>query len=456
MMEDFTRMFRGQESVFQVLASSEMRGILRRSRRAALLHADFLELPQPPGWDPEETWALLKAIQREYALEIPIPAPDGHRLCYFLHQDLINKLLDFERHCRAESELHVQLADREGQPFLVRVQAEEAIATSALDGVSIPYRQAVSLIRLDHKPRDGGERVIANTYRLMREVGAYVGRDFSSELLREFYLQVTDGVDPDTIPRGPLRSPLAYEHYRRLAEGQADRHLDEICAYANHESGDPEEHPVIRAFAIRGAMRQWLPLPDFNGNVASLMFRLYCLKHGYPVLSYLPFSRVVLYWQDGLIPPEQVPCCSLPLQYVDEHGDEDHTAHLTLAIQLGHREVMRLLAYVQTRRQQDERLVAALQSDPSLNHRQRSVVGRAIRRPEAEFSIGYHRTNHNVVYATARADLLDLVTKGYLVLHTRNRKFVFQPHPELPSRLRLTEDLQLFEEDPGDQANPWE
>ncbi len=443
-------MVSGQESVFQVLTSTEMRAILRRSRRAALLHEEFLKLPQPKGWSPDETWALLKAIQREYALEIPIPTPDGHRLCYFLHHDLMNKLIDFERYCRAESDLYLQLADREGQPFLVKVQVEEAIATTTLDGITVPYSQAVSLIRQDRRPRDGGERVIANTYRLMTKIGTYASEGFSPALLRELYEQVTDGVDPNTIQRGPVRSPLAYKHYHQPAGPHDHRRLDEICAYANHEIGDPDEHPAIRAFAIRGAMRQWLPLPDFNGNVASLMFRLYCFKHGYPVLSYLPFSRVVLDWEDGLIPRDQVLCSTLPPQYVDQYGDEDHTAQLTLAIQLGHREVLQLLAYVQARRQRDEQLVAALQSDPSLNQRQRSILGRAIRRPEADFNIGYHRTNHNVAYATARADLLDLVEKGYLVLHKRSRAFEFRPHRDLPSRLHLSEYLQLFDEDQGD------
>jgi len=426
-----------QDSVFQVLRSPEMHEILRRSRRECLLHKEFLTMPQPSGWSPEETWRLLKTIRREYSIEIPIPTPQGYRLCYFLHQDLIDRLLDFERYCRPESDLYAQLADREGQPFLVRIQVEEAIATNTLDGVSIPYRQAESLIRLERRPKEAGERVIVNTYRAMADIGSYVGERFSPELMWEFYGRIADGVDSATIVRGPERSPMARKEYRQLAGRHPERHIADICAYANDEIGDPHEHPAIRAFVIRGEMRQWLPLPDWNGNVASLLYRLYCLKHQYPVLAYLPFSRVLLDWEEGSIQPPRVIVGELPPQYVDENGDEDHTPSITLVLQLAHQEILELLNYTKMRKQRDERVLASLQNDPSLNHRQRSILSRAIRHPDAEFSISYHRTNYNVAYATARADLLALVEKGYLTQQKRQKAFVFSPHRDLQTRLRI-------------------
>lgn len=430
----------GQDGVFQVLGSPEMHELLRRSRRECLLHEQFLTMPQPSGWSPDETWRLLKAIRREYSVETPIRSPQGYRLYYFLHQDLLNRLLDFERYCRPESELHEQLADRQGQPFLVKIDIQEAIATSRVDGVSLPYRQAESLIRLDRKPRDGGERVIMNTYRAMSDIGAYVNERFSPELLREFYGRITDGVDPATIARGPILSPLEPKEYAALSALHPDRHIADICAYANHELGDPDEHPAVRAFVVRGEMRRWLPLPDWNGNVASLVYRLYCLKHQYPVLAYLPFSRVLIDWREGRIRPPHVMTCELPRQYVDQNGDEDHTPSVTLVLQLAHHELLELLNFTRVRKQRDERMLAALQNDPSLNHRQRSILSRAIRHPDTDFNIRYHRINHNIAYATARADLLNLVEKGYLVQQQRKKAFVFRPQRDLETRLRVELD----------------
>jgi Fic family protein len=432
----------GQDGVFQVLSSPEMQDLLRRSRRECMLHEVFLTMPQPSGWSPDDTWKLIKAIRREYSIETPIRSPQGFRFYYFLHQDLLNRLFDFERYCRPESDLHAQLIDREGQPFLVRIDIEEAIATSRVDGVSVPYRQAESLIRLDRKPRDGGERVIVNTYRAMSEIHAYVNERFTPELLWEFYRRITDGVDPATVERMPINAPLEPKVYHELAGAHPDRHLVDICAYANHDIGDPDEHPAIRAFVVRGEMRRWLPLPDWNGNVASLVYRLYCLKHQYPVLAYLPFSRVLIDWQEGRIRPPHVLTDRVPSQYVDENGDEDHTPAVTLVMQLAHHELLELLNYTRVRKLRDERMLAALQSDPSLNHRQRSILSRAIRHPDAEFNIRYHRINHNIAYATARADLLGLAEKGYLVQQQRKKAFLFRPQRDLQTRLRPEGDHQ--------------
>ena len=79
----------------------------------------------------------------------------------------------------------------------------------------------------------------------------------------------------------------------------------------------------------------------------------------------------------------------------------------------------------------DEELRALLQRDPEINHRQRSILGRALRNPSAEFRIAHHKNTHNVVYATARADLLQLVEKGMLVLEKNGRAMVFTPRPHL-------------------------
>ena len=226
----------------------------------------------------------------------------------------------------------------------------------------------------------------------MADIGAYVNERFSPELLPGVHDQITEGVDPSTIARGPVRYPLEPEEYRQLSALHPDRHIEDICAYANHEIGDPDEHPAIRAFVVRGEMRRWLPLPDWNGNVASLLYRLYCLKHQYPVLAYLPLSRALIDWEEGVIGPPHVLTGELPHQYVDENGDEDHTPAVTLVLQLAHHELLALLNYTRLRKQTDERMLAALQNDPSLNHRQRSILSRAIRASRRGFGISYHRS----------------------------------------------------------------
>jgi len=109
------------------------------------------------------------------------------------------------------------------------------------------------VIRLDRKPRNGGERLVRNTFLAMSTVEEYAGDRFSPSLLDEFYRRVTDGVDPGSCDRGKgLECGLRRKPYGGLARTRSDKPVTLICAYCNDEVGDPGEHPAVRALNIRG------------------------------------------------------------------------------------------------------------------------------------------------------------------------------------------------------------
>ncbi len=419
-----------------LLESPELSAAMNRFSRECVLWKDFCSMPLPSGIAREEAWSLAASVRRLLATEIPIRSPEGHILWYSRHQGIVNLLCEIERHCRADSDLNRELAEREGSPFVVKIQIEEAIATSQLDGLDIPSDHARALLRMDRRPRRDEERLVLNTYNAISTIDELVDERFSPALLRELHDLVVDGVDASCIKRHQERFGLCRSIYRDMVERQSARHIEEICAYANHEIGDPDEHPAVRALNLRGAIKQWQPLPDWNGNMASIVWHLYCLKQGYPVLGYLPVCRAILHWENGDIRPPEVVARVLPEQWVDENGREDYTANVTISLQLVHLELKGLRERVALRRDRDGEVLGSLEDDSTLNHRQRSILSRALRHPEAEFTIRYHRTNHRVVYATARADLLELVDKGYLICEQSDRAFVFRPDPRIKSRLR--------------------
>lgn len=70
--------------------------------------------------------------------------------------------------------------------------------------------------------------------------------------------------------------------------------------------------------------------------------------------------------------------------------------------------------HLQEKTRQIEEAETLLKDRGDFNHRQLALLSHALRNPDAEFTIQSHRVSHGVAYATARADLLNLVTRGLL------------------------------------------
>lgn len=70
-----------------------------------------------------------------------------------------------------------------------------------------------------------------------------------------------------------------------------------------------------------------------------------------------------------------------------------------------------------------------------LNSRQLDVLHYALRHPEAEFSTRSHQRAQGLDSKTARADLLLLESRGFLVKRQIGRSFVFYPAEDLDRRI---------------------
>ena len=83
----------------------------------------------------------------------------------------------------------------------------------------------------------------------------------------------------------------------------------------------------------------------------------------------------------------------------------------------------------------DAEVRSALEHDVDLNYRQRSILAEALAHPAQEFRIREHQTTHNVAYATSRANLIDLVDRGYLRQELHGKAFVFVPQRNVLDQL---------------------
>ena len=408
-------------------------------------------LPIPSGFTREQTIALVSAVVRTGAVYSPIPDEDGRLHWYVYTHTMRRALSEIDRFCTEESRLHEETSTRAGARFLIQSNVDEAICAAQLDGVNIDYDSAKDLLLMQRQPRTASERLILNQFQLGERLQEMTHLPWTPETLHGLYAQLTAGVPFDRSRTSVGTAP----------QRDAEAILRGACEYAGSVYRAKCEHPAITACILRTVIAYFAPFPAWNGVMSRIIFRLYALRQGYPVLGSIPVSRSALdlarhpgaIVPSGVFPSGVGPTGSLPTAAADaltQMLDRYHEANATpwLAVQL----ILLTHALSQFRNRMswakvvDEEVRARLHADTSLNHRQRSILGRALRIPSATFRIGYHRTAHGIGYATAHRDFASLVEHGYLVEHTQGRAIVFTAAPDLEERLGSLEQVARIED----------
>lgn len=402
------------ETVLQFLDRPDIQALFERGAQRAITRETLTDIPLPAGLTLTQTETLLGAVNRLRAITIPLPDFDGQTYWYTMPHDIKSLLRVIDHHCTSGSELDREISNRRGRRFLVRALVEEAIATSRLDGVDIPYDEAHELLQMDRTPANDDERVVVNAHHLLSELPGLAESALTPELLLGLYERVTEGTarlefDGAELIGGPVAAMTRLEV------------LKQLCAIANYQQDVNAEHPAITALVLLRDVPYWKPFPKYNGAIARILFRLHAVKHNYPVLGLLPISEIAARNPEK----ESVSASGPHFTRLTRYSEIDMTGHVAAILEAVNVAIQRLRAQIEQVQERDDALRELLQSDPLLNGRQRSILGRALREPGTRFRIRYHQTTHNIAYSTARADLMELEEKGYLRQEQEGKAFVF-------------------------------
>ncbi len=406
-------------------------------------------LPVPAGFTREQTIALVSAVTRTGAVYSPIPDEDGRLHWYVYTHAMRRALSEIDRFCTEESLLYKETSRRAGARFLIQSNVDEAICAAQLDGVGVDGDSAKDLLLMQRQPRTPAERLVLNQFQLGEQLHEMTSLPWTPETLHGLYAQLTAGVPVDRVQ-------VSDEEAR-----QREAILRGACEYAGSVYRAKCEHPAITACILRTVIAYFAPFPAYNGVMSRIIFRLYALRQGYPILGTIPVSRSALelarhpgavvplgVFPSGVGPAEGVSVAAADAltQMLDRYHEANATPWLAVQLILLTHALSQFRNRLSWARVVDDEVRARLHADTSLNHRQRSILGRALRIPGATFRIGYHRTAHGIGYATAHRDFASLVEHGYLVEQTQGRAIVFTAAPDLGERLGSLEQAARIED----------
>lgn len=404
--------------------------------RGRYLHWDELRHRAPPvGLTHEQWWAGIKLARMSPRQVLPLRPVVGGPFSVMLTPLVHERLHEIDLSLGGSISMPSELANPEQKErYYVSSLIEEAITSSQLEGATTTRRVAANMLRAGREPRDRSERMIVNNFRTMQRIGALKGERLTPEIVFELHRLVTRGTLDDDRAAGRLRLPsepvVIADEYGQVyhepppAEELAAR-LTAMCAFANGDSPDGFLHPAIRAIVLHFWLGFDHPFVDGNGRTARALFYWSMLHSGYWLFEFISISHIIL---------------KGPARYYraflhTETDDGDLTYFSLYHLNVIHRAIKSLHEYIARKTLELRQLQSELAGMDELNHRQRALISHALRRPGARYTVASHRTSHNVVYETARSDLLNLVERELLEKKKSGKKLIFTAISELHKKL---------------------
>lgn len=400
-------------------------------------HWDTMRHVAPPqGLTSEEWWLGTKFARQSLLKPVPLQDAAGRPFRYAMPDAALEMLHTIDQRASGKILLHEVVTNPASRNrYVVNSLIEEAITSSQLEGAVTSRVVAKEMIRSGRPPRDKSERMILNNYVAINFVRDHYREPLTPDFVCRLQKLVTEDTLDDPNHSGRIQVPAEIRvrvedfygevmHSPPPAEQLEDR-LVAMCNFANGEGQVGFLHPVVRAIVLHFWLAYDHPFADGNGRTARALFYWGMLRQGYWLAEFLSISRILK---------------GAPSQYgraflYTETDENDLTYFLLYQLRVVCRAIDEFHEYLARKIAEVQEVESLLRTSINLNHRQLALLGHALRNPGTRYTFQSHATSHNIVYQSARNDLLDLVVKGLLEQRTQGRKFVFFAPQDLALRL---------------------
>ncbi|MDD5674454.1 MAG: Fic family protein [Chitinivibrionales bacterium] len=406
------------------------------------LHWHTLQYHQgPQGLTSREWWTAIKIARLGQLRQMPLKDMQGDSFKFGMPDPVLEYLNKIDQNAGGQ----IQTLDTEvintgdQEKYLVHSLIEEAITSSQLEGATSTRQVAKEMIRSERAPKNKSERMILNNYHTMRLIKEKTKENLSIDLILDLHRRLSENTmdDPDTV--GRFRNAAEeIRVYDNLAMGEIVLHnpppaqelkerTQALCDFANGIIPSFYIHPVIRSILLHFWLAYDHPFVDGNGRCARALFYWSMLRQGYWLCEYVSISQILR---------------KAPSQYArsflySESDDNDLTYFLLYNLSILVRAIDELHSYIAARSSEISKIDRLLRTTKfNLNHRQIDLIQHALRHATAVYTIKGHQKANNIVYQTARTDLLGLERIKLLVKKQRGRETVFFPSDFLESKIK--------------------
>lgn len=400
------------------------------------LHWDKLRYHTPPeGFSNEQWWLAIKKQRQSLFKQLPLT--DKHQKPFqYLTNDFITEALhQIDQSVTTFNRMPEQIKNTETKNrYYVNSLIQEAFTSSQLEGATTTRLVAKEMIRTGRLPCDKSERMILNNFAAMKRINRLKDESLSRELVFDIHQLVTEKTLDDSLAAGRFRTANEKIHvidmYNEVFHepppaDQLEERMTTMCDFANGKTPKYFIHPVIRAIILHFWLAYDHPFADGNGRTARALFYWSMLRHRYWLFEFVSISQIIV----------KAPAKYARAFLYTETDDNDLTYFIIYHLEVIQRAIKQLYEYTERKTKRLQAIENQLRGIIVLNHRQRALIGHALRHPHHRYTIKSHQISHNVVYQTSRLDLLDLENRGLLDSRKIGKTWYFTPVSDLEQRL---------------------
>ncbi len=359
--------------------------------------------------------------------------PNGASFSYTLTDSILKRLHEIDGKAKGYLGLHDAIASNETRNrYVVSALIEEAITSSQLEGAATTRKVAVEMLRTGRKPVDKHEQMILNNFMAMRQIHALVKEPLSLSLILHLHRILTEDTLDAPNDAGRIQTTKE-ERIKVVHEAQnlvlhvppaarlLPKRLEQLIDFAERARKDKASfiHPILQAVILHFMLGFEHPFVDGNGRVARALFYWSALKSGYRAFEFISISQIIK------LAPTKYGNAFL----YTETDNNDLTYFIDHQLDIICRALEQLEIYIKEKQDQRGRIQKML---PTLefNHRQLVLISHAVRHASHVYTIRSHKMSHNVAYATARSDLMNLADREILIARQIDRKTIGFVSPE--------------------------
>lgn len=312
------------------------------------------------------------------------------------------------------------IPEKDKQYYLISSIMEEAIASSKMEGASTTRKVAKEMLRKQDKPKNKGQKMIANNYATITYISEHKQDDFSLEKLLEIHRLISAGTLDNAEDEGKIRENdnifVVNEQESEIAYTppsftELDILLNDLIKFFNEDEQDNFIHPIVKGIIIHFMLSFIHPFSDGNGRTARSLVYWYLMRRGYSLTEYLSISRIIY---------KNKTKYEKAFLYT-EHDENDLSYFIHFNLITMKKAYEELIIYLQ-RKINERNNILIYNTIPDINERQASILKIYTDNNNSILTIKELENRFGVSNQTARMDITYLVLKGFVKEISLNKR----------------------------------